>query len=327
VPTAIGVDIGGTKVLAVGVDTDAPLAVLAEHRVPTPSGDATKILDAIASATRVVAGALAAAGRPAEVVGMGIPGLVDTSGRLRAAPNLLGLVGVEIPPRLEALIDLPTVVDNDANCALWAEVIVGAGAGARDAVLVTLGTGIGGALVNGGVLRHGRHGFAGEPGHMVVDPSGPECPCGRSGCWERFASGSGLAMLARRAVEAGRSPAILELVGGDVAAVDGEHVVAAARAADPGALAVVDEFAWWLALGIANLVNALDPELVLVGGGLADESDLFLARTREEVGRMALGASARTGTRIEAATLGSRAGAIGAALVAATPRGVGPGVP
>ncbi|HEY6532667.1 MAG TPA: ROK family protein [Acidimicrobiales bacterium] len=315
-PIAIGVDVGGTKVLAVAVDPTRPTEILAERRVPTPVGDATKILEAIGGAARVVSDDLVAIGRAPEVVGIGIPGLVDTDGRLRAAPNLSGLVGVEIPPRLRELVPYPVVVDNDANCALWAEVCVGAGLGARDAVLVTLGTGIGGALVNDAVLRHGVHGFAGEPGHMVVDPSGPACPCGRKGCWERYASGSGLGMLARRAAEGGRVPAVLELAGGDVSAVDGEHLIAAARAGHPGAGAVLDEFAWWLALGIANLVNVLDPELILIGGGLADESDLFLPRTREELGRMALGASARTGTRVEVATLGSRAGAIGAALLA-----------
>lgn len=316
-PIAIGVDVGGTKVLAVAVDPAAPHRIIAEHRIPTPVGDPSKILDAIAVAARSVDDDLVAAGLTAAWIGAGIPGLVDTEGRLRAAPNLQGLVGVQIPVGLRDMLPLPVVVGNDATCALWAEVVAGAGAGSRDAILVTLGTGIGGGLVSNGVLRQGVHGFAGEPGHMVVDPGGPECPCGRRGCWERFASGSGLAMLARRAVVAHRAPAILDLAGGVLDDVEGEHVTAAARAGDAGAKAVLDEFAWWLALGIANLVNVLDPELVLIAGGLADESDLFLPRAHEELDRMAMGASARTRTRLEVATLGSRAGAIGAALVAA----------
>jgi glucokinase len=212
---------------------------------------------------------------------------------------------------------MPVVVDNDANCAVWAEVVAGAGVGSRDVVLVTLGTGIGGGLVADGVLRHGIHGFAGEPGHMVVDPSGPRCPCGRNGCWERFASGSGLVWLARRAIDDGRAPGVLKVAGGDPEAVDGEVVAAAARAGDEGALVVFQEFSWWLATGIANLVSLLDPEVVLIGGGLADESDLYLERTRAEFATMVMGSRDRTRTRIEVATLGSTAGAIGAALLAA----------
>jgi glucokinase len=152
---------------------------------------------------------------------------------------------------------------------------------------------------------------------MVVDPRGPACPCGRRGCWERFASGSGLGRLGRDAAEAGRCPAVIDLADGDAEAVRGEHVAAAARVGDDGALAVVQEFAWWVALGVANLVNVLDPEVVVIGGGLAEMGDLLLGPVRHHYAQLVLAPTFRPHVPIVAATLGERAGAIGAALLAA----------
>lgn len=152
---------------------------------------------------------------------------------------------------------------------------------------------------------------------MVVDPRGPACPCGRRGCWERFASGSGLGRLARDAAEAGRAAAVVELAGGDAEAVRGEHVTAAARAGDPGAIAVLDDFAWWVALGVSNLVNVLDPGIVVIAGGLAEMGDLLLDPVRERYADLVLAPTFRPAVPIVAAALGERAGAIGAAILAA----------
>jgi glucokinase len=163
----------------------------------------------------------------------------------------------------------------------------------------------------------GGNGLAGEPGHMTVDPDGPPCPCGRQACWERYASGSGLARLAREAAIAGRVNAVVERAGGDPEDVKGEHLTAAAREGDPGALAVVDQFGWWVALGLANLVNILDPSVVVIGGGLVSEGDLLLDPTRRAFTRHVLAPEHRPEVAIRAAELGERAGAIGAAMVAA----------
>jgi glucokinase len=285
--------------------------------VPTPAGPAA--LDAIVAAARHVVDEVGAKRLgPVAGVGVGLPGLVGIDGVLRGAPHLQGLIGLQLRAPIAEALDLPVVLDNDATCAAWAEVVVGAGRGAADVLLVTLGTGIGGGLVVDGALYDGAHGFAGEPGHMVVDPAGPPCPCGRNGCWERYASGHGLARLARLAVDRGDAPGVLRRAG-DPDAIEGEHVVASARAGEPGAQAVIDEFSVWLAAGLANLVALLDPELVLVGGGLADVADLFLDRTRAAYDAEVFGGVARTPTRIEVATLGSDAGAIGAALRAVVP--------
>ena len=166
-------------------------------------------------------------------------------------------------------------VDNDATCATLAEWQAGAAQGFDDVVLVTLGTGIGGGIVAGGAIQRGAHGFAGELGHMVVDPDGPPCPCGRRGCWERYASGAGLAMLARRAAADGRLAAAVAAAG-SIEALRGEDVRAAALDGDDEASAVVDEFARWVALGLVNLTNLVDPAILVLGGGLAATPELYL---------------------------------------------------
>ena len=196
-------------------------------------------------------------------------------------------------------------VDNDANCATLAEHRVGAGIGATDLVLVTLGTGIGGGVIAGGELQRGAAGFAGEPGHMVVDPNGPPCPCGRRGCWERYASGSGLGRLARDAAHVGRADAVVALAGGDPEDVRGEHVTTAAADGDADAIEVLRDFAWWVALGVSNLENLLDPEVVVIGGGLAEAGELLLAPTREAYATLVLGYEHRPPVRIVGAELGA----------------------
>jgi len=307
----VGIDLGGTKCL--GVVVDAAGAVGEVLRLPTPVG-ALAIVDAIveiASTLRDRAGI-----GTVVAVGVGVPGLVDAQGALRYAPNLPGVAEVDIGHQVALRVGLPVVVENDASCAGWGEREAGAGRGRDHMLLVTLGTGIGGGIVTGGRLYRGQHGFAGEIGHMVVDPHGPPCPCGQRGCWERFASGSGLGRLAREAALAGRAAEVVALAGGDPELVKGEHVTAAAATGDPGALAVMADFAWWVALGLANLANAFDPEVFVLGGGLVEAGDVLLAPVRDAFARLLEGVEHRPPIEIVAAVLGERAGAIGAALLA-----------
>jgi glucokinase len=308
---ATGVDVGGTKVLGVAMAADG--TVLAEHRVPTPATAAT-LLDALQGL--VVELDRVTGTRPP--VGLGIPGLVDDGGGIRFAPNLAGVSGTPVRSEVARMLgpDRRVVVENDATCAGWGESVFGAARGARHALIVTLGTGIGGALMVDGKLLRGAHGFAGEIGHMVVDPSGPLCPCGRQGCWERYASGSGLGRLAREAAHAGLSARLVELAGGDPEAVRGEHVTVAAGEGDPGAVDVMGRFAWWLATGLANLANLLDPEVIVIGGGLVAAGEILMAPTRRAVRGMVEAGSLRPKIEVVAAQLGERAGAIGAAALA-----------
>jgi glucokinase len=307
----IGLDVGGTKVLGVAVDPRAPEVVLAEERIPTPEGG-KGLVDTLIS----LAGALMAPGT-ASAIGVGVPGLVDRSGRLRLGPHLRHIRDLPLASLLAERTGVPVAVDNDANCHALAEHAGGAAVGADEALVITFGTGIGAGIITGGRLLRGANGFAGEPGHMMVDPNGPPCPCGRRGCWERFASGSGLARLARDAALGRRLDLAVELAGGDPEAVRGEHVTAAAAAGDAEAQAVLDDLAWWIAVGLANLVNILDPAVIVVGGGLVDAADLLLPETRRRFVGLVLAGDDRPEVPIVAAALGGRAGAIGAAVLAA----------
>jgi glucokinase len=323
---SFGIDIGGTKVLGVAL---GPLdAIVAEARVPTPAAPAHHDLEGPAGDTGVeVAGAIADVvaqldaavpglhGAPA--VGVGAPGMVDRQGRLRFAPNLPQAHGVNWRVLIgERLRGRTIVVENDANLAVLAEHRLGAARGYQHVVMVTLGTGIGGGLVVDGRVQVGGHGFAGEIGHMVVDPAGPPCPCGRQGCWERFASGGGLGLMAREAALAGRLPEVVALAGGDPEGVRGEDVTAAAVAGDPDARRVIEQVGWWVGFGLANLASLLDPECFVLGGGLVGAGDLLIDSARRAFDELVEGGATRPATAIVTAAFGERAGAVGAALAA-----------
>jgi glucokinase len=305
---SIGVDIGGTKCLGIAIDGDAQ--VVAEHRLPTP-----RTGGALVSTVAAVIDALDAPGCPA---GVGAPGLVDDDGCLRFAPNLPGVVELPLRQLLlgECHLGGRLLVENDATCAGWAEARVGAAAGRAHVLLATLGTGIGGGLVVDGTLQRGRHGFAGEIGHMVVDPTGPLCPCGQRGCWERYASGSGLGWMGREAAQAGQGRRMAELAGDDPEAVRGEHVTTAAAENDAEAIAVIERFAWWVGLGLANLANILDPEIIVLGGGIVEAGPVILDPVRGAFESLLEGARHRPHIDVVGAVLGERAGAVGAALLA-----------
>lgn len=299
--------------LGVAVDDGQPGTVAFEHRVPTPAGG-QGLVDALAE---LVDGLRARSDDAIAGVGVGVPGLVDREGVLHVGAHLQAIDRLPLAVDLHARIGLPVAVDNDANGHAVAEHRGGAAQGHDDALVVTLGTGIGAGWISGGQLLRGAHGFAGEPGHMVVDPAGPPCPCGRRGCWERFASGSGLGRLARDAAFGGRLAMVVDLAGGEPEAVRGEHVVAAARQGDAAARVVLHDFAGWIALGLANLVNLCDPDVIVIGGGLVEAADLLLPGVQEQVDRAVLGHGRRPVVPILAAALGERAGAIGVALLAA----------
>jgi glucokinase len=314
-PLTLGLDLGGTKVL--GVALSAGGEVVAECRRPTPRDEAS-LIEALAGVAEELRATTADVGEVV-AVGVGAPGLVDREGVLRAAPNLPFVDRLPLRENLAARLHLPVRADNDATCAAWGERELGAARGKDDAVVITLGTGIGGGIIAGGRLNRGANGFAGEIGHMVVEPHGPPCPCGQRGCWERYASGSGLGRLAREAAHAGHAPGVLARAGGDPEGVRGEHVTRAAIEGDPGACAVFVRFAWWLALGLANLANIFDPEMFVIGGGLVEAGDVLFVPTREAFVGLVEAADRRPAIEIVPAALGEHAGALGAAALATAP--------
>lgn len=301
----LGIDVGGTKCLAVVLDDTG--GVVAEARRPTPKGPVA-IIDTLTE--------LAQSCAPFTSVGVGVPGLVTRDGVLKAAPNLVDITDFRVGELLTRRLGVKVEVDNDATCATVAEWKAGAARGVDDFVMVTLGTGIGGGIVANGGLVRGANGFSGEIGHMVVEPEGPACPCGRRGCWERFASGSGLGRLAREAAVGKRLRRVVELAGGDPNDVRGEHVQLAAREGDAEALAVIDEFGRWVALGLVNLTNLVDPQLFVLGGGLASSADVYLGSIRRWFERLLYAPDLRPHPLLVFAEMGEHAGAVGAALLA-----------
>jgi glucokinase len=183
-------------------------------------------------------------------------------------------------------------------------------------VVVTLGTGIGGAVIANGAVYRGAHGLAGEFGHMTVDAEGAQCACGAFGHWEAIGSGRALGRLGRQWAARGAAPSVVARAGGDPEAVSGEHVGDSAQAGEPDGVAIVDVFAEAVAVGLGGLVNALDPELVVIAGGLAELGDALAVPVREALGGYVIGAQSRPMPPVVVATLGERAGAIGAAALA-----------
>lgn len=319
-PVRIGVDVGGTKVLAGVVDHAGRVLHVVRRDTPQPGATAREVEDVVVDAVLAV---VALAGDPPVAgVGLAAAGFMDVEReRVLFAPHLPWR-GEPVRRSLADRLGIGVAVDNDANCAGLAEVTYGAARGVASALMITLGTGIGGAwLLRGEVIR-GANGMAGEFGHMCVVPDGVVCPCGQRGCWEQYCSGTALARVlaarleeetdrsqgARRSSTSHRSAASEDLTG--------PLITDAARQGDPIALAAFASVGDWLGRGVANLVAALDPDLVVIGGGVSQAGELLLAPARAALAQSITGAGHRTLPPLVAAELGAEAGLIGAAVLA-----------
>lgn len=310
----LGIDIGGTNLVAgcVAEDGSALLGLASEPTRAESGAD-----DVLARLVRLAQGAMAAAraARPGielAGVGVGAPGPLDTRrGIVLLTPNL-GWRDMPLRQRLEDALGLPGALDNDANCAVLGEQWIGAARGARHVVGITIGTGIGGGIVVDGRLLHGASDCAGEIGHTTIDVEGRRCKCGNYGCLEAYASGPAIALRAVEAVQAGEPSRLAEFAGGDLAAVTAQTVYEAAQAGDPVALEVVTDTARFLGVGLANLVNVLNPELVVVCGGVTQAGDALFAPLRREVARRAFRPAVEA-CRIVPGELSGTAGVYGAA--------------
>ncbi|MDR7486568.1 MAG: ROK family protein [Armatimonadota bacterium] len=306
----IGVDLGGTKILTALVDEGG--RVLGRARIPTPASGPDTDIEAIVQSVRTVVARSGVDLRAVAGMGVGAPGPLDpATGVVFEPPNLPGWKDVPLAERLADRLGLRIYVENDANAAALGERWVGAGAGVDDLVYITVSTGVGGGLIVRGQLYHGVSGTAGEVGHMVIDPRGPRCHCGRTGCLEQLASGTAIAREARAALAAGRPSVLAHLPAGELSA---EDVARAARDGDPLAREVFAHAAAALGTGVANLVNLLNPAMVVIGGGVARAGDLLLAPVRRIVQEEAFDRPAAA-VRIVPAALGDDVGAVGAAAV------------
>jgi glucokinase len=310
-PTAttptVGLDIGGTKVL--GVLLDHKGNVLRERRRLSPHAG----VDALVGTATTIVEELAL---PESPVGVGAAGLVNHDGKILYSPNLPTIREAPLQDALAAATRHPLVVDNDANVAARGEIAYGAARGLRHVLVVTLGTGIGGGMLLDGELYRGAHGFGAEIGHITVERGGPLCACGELGHWEAIASGSALGRMARELIERGGGARILAAANGDADEVTAVHVATAARAGDADARALLDEYADNVALGLAALANVLDPEVIVISGGLVGLGPLLFDPLRVAFVQHIEGGQYRPDTPIVPAELGERAGAVGAAVLA-----------
>lgn len=308
-----GIDFGGTKML--GVVIDSGNQIVATHRVATPY-EANQLLDAVAQLMNKLQGSV---GGHVGALGVGAAGMVDLGGTLCFGPNVGHLANLNILEGVTQRLPQHRIhVENDALGATWAEKVLGAGKDVSDMTMVTLGTGIGGGHVFGGQVFRGPNGFAGEIGHMTVQVDGIECICGKIGCWEAYSSGRGLGRIGREYVLSGRALPVLELAGA-VEDIRGEHVTKAARAGNEDALEIMDWFARWVAVGVSNLITIIDPQLIVIAGGLAEESDLYLDMTNHHLNEIVHGKNNRPIVPVVKAHLGETAGAVGAAMLAREP--------
>jgi glucokinase len=306
----IGIDVGGSKVLAAVVSEDGTVVRTCHRATPGRLVDAALVEDTMTAALEAVAD-----GERVAAVGVAAAGFVDAAGESVVFAPHLPWRGEPVRARLAARWGVPVVLDNDANCAAHAEATYGAARGAATVVAVTLGTGIGGALLLDGRLLRGRNGMAGEFGHMQVVPDGAPCECGRRGCWEQYSSGNALVRFARARL--GHEPSMLtDACDGDPDRITGPMVTAAAADGDLVARQAFASVGEWLGLGLANLVAAFDPELVVVGGGVSAAGDRLLDPARTALEHALVGVGHRVVPPVLPARLGPEAGAVGAADLA-----------
>ncbi|MGO0123167.1 ROK family protein [Desulfothermobacter acidiphilus] len=312
----VGIDLGGTKIYTALATLDGQ--VLAEVKVSTqPEKGYRAVLERMVATVEEVR-RQAAREQPPLRVGLGVPGPLDpVLGVVHVAPNL-GWRDMPVKRDMEALLGVPVFLDNDANLAAWGEYRFGAGQGVRHLIYLTVSTGIGGGLVLEGKIYRGASYLAGEIGHITLWPEGPRCHCGNYGCLEALASGTALAREARELVSKGKGKGILSQAGGDVAAITARTVGMAAAAGDPEAFALFQEAGRWLGIGLATLLNLLNPGVIVFGGGMMASSPFFWDRMVQEMQRRALPATA-SAVQLLQASLGGRSGVLGAVALALEP--------
>jgi len=308
----VGIDLGGTNIVVgtIAEDGSELLGLVSEPTLPDQGGDAV-----IARIVKLARASMAQA-KGKEIVGVGIgsPGPLDTkTGIVILTPNL-GWVDMPLRDRVADGLKLPTVLDNDANCAIYGEWWRGAARGVEHVIGLTIGTGIGGGIILGGEIYHGASDIAGEIGHMTIDANGRLCKCGNQGCLEAYASGPAIAARAVEGIQAGSKSALPQYVQGDLSKITAQVVYEAANDGDGYALEVVRETAKLLGAGVASLVNIFNPSVVVICGGVTQAGEKLFGPLTAEVHRRAFKPAWEV-CRILPGALPGTAGVYGAAAV------------
>ncbi len=309
----IGIDLGGTNIVAAVVDGKYRIVAKAKRPTALPRS-AEEIFDDIAQVCKEAMGSAGISIEDVEWVGLGTPGTVNTEGVIEYANNL-GFDHIYAKTMLSERLGIENVyIENDANCAALGEAYAGSGHGSKDFVAVTLGTGVGTGIIQGGKIVAGVNNAGGECGHMVIVVDGEPCTCGRKGCWEAYASATALINQTKAAMEENPESVMHELAK-EEGKVSGRTAFDAMRRNDSAGIKVVDQYIKYVACGITNLVNALQPEIICIGGGICNEGETLLRPIRRYVEAERYSVYSKVQTLVVKATLGNDAGIIGAALL------------
>ncbi len=314
-PLVLGIDLGGTKILSAVSDSEGKMLSHDHGITPAVKGTEAVIQSITESAHRALEQARVDISR-LDAIGVGAPGLSNPeTGILFTSPNLPGWRDVPLRDILEDKLGKKTFLINDANAAALGEFYFGAARGARNFVYVTISTGIGGGIVIDGKIYTGALGAAGEVGHMTIDDKGPLCNCGNRGCWETLASGTALAREARHRIKQGVKTRILDRADGDIEKVTAQVIHAAAVQGDSLAKELITQTGYYVGVGLANLINIFNPELIVIGGGLSNMGDLLLGPARKVAEERAFKIAFRA-VRLAPAQLERDSGVLGAAAFA-----------
>jgi len=310
---ALGIDLGGTKILTAVANEQGKMLSRDHSITPAREGQEAVIKSILESVGHSLDQALITAA-DLTAIGIGAPGLSNPeTGILFTSPNLPGWKDVPLRDVIEKELGRKAFLINDANAAAVGELYLGAGRGARNFIYITVSTGIGGGIIIDGKIYTGSIGTAGELGHMVIDDEGPVCNCGNRGCWETLASGTALAREARHKIDEGAATSILKYADGNIEKINAEAIHEAAQAGDRLAQELIAQTAYYLGVGLANLTNIFNPEVIVIGGGLSNIGDRLLKPAFEEAGRRAFKQSYQA-VRFARAELGRNSGVLGAAI-------------
>ncbi len=310
----LGVDLGGTNIVVGAVDEN--YRILAKTKAKTRAGrSAEEIMQDIARLCREAAQQAGVSFSDVESVGIGCPGTCNTETGVVEYANNLHFNNVPVVARMNEILGIPVYIGNDANAAALGEALAGAAKGANSCVCITLGTGVGGGVVIDGKIYEGCNYAGAELGHTVIQMGGEPCTCGRTGCWETYASATALVRQTKHAMEYHPRSKMWELVEGDLSRVNGLTAFDGMRAGDVTAAAVVDRYLEYVACGVINVINIFQPDIVCIGGGISHEGETLLVPLREKVVLERYSKFCKRQTDIVAAVLGNDAGVIGAACL------------
>ena len=311
----LGIDLGGTNIVAGVVDKKYKIVAKASCKTAVPRPE-SEICDSMAEVAKKAVEKAKLTMDDIESVGIGVPGAVNPkTGVIEYSANLF-FHNWEVVEMMEERLGKKVHIENDANAAALGEYLAGSAKGARNAVAITLGTGVGGGIIIDGKIYSGSNFAGAELGHMVIVKDGKECACGRRGCWETYASATGLINLTKQKIlsEKLEFSYMLKLCDGDINKVNGRTAFDAMRDGDPTAKSVVEEYISYLSCGLVNIINIFQPDVLCIGGGVCNEGDPLMVPMRELVKKEVYTRMLDKNTRIEVAALGNDAGIIGAAF-------------